>query len=101
MSDRFKCVKHAEFDLLMNLIKEVDIQAWAETGVPGVRCENGVLSSRDKVALKRARSAVQNITKVLFNMASKRAAFLPEGHEHQGWEPPSDMASEGNAWWSE
>jgi hypothetical protein len=101
MSDRFKCVKTAEFDLLMSILREVDIQAWAESGVPGVRCENGVLSSRDKVALKRARSAVQNITKVLFNMASKRAAFLPEGHEHQGWEPPTDMASVGNAWWSE
>lgn len=99
MSDRFKCVKHAEFDLLMNLLREVDIQAWAEAGVPGVRCEDRIIVSHDKVALKRARTAVQNITKVLFNMASKRTAFLPEGHEYQGWEPPTEMTPEG--WWSQ
>jgi hypothetical protein len=36
MTDRFTNVKHAEFELLMNILRKVDIQEWAEEGVPGI-----------------------------------------------------------------
>ena len=82
MSDRFTSIKHAEFELLMNILRETDIQGWAERGVPGMRSPK---DADDEHALKRARSAVQNIRKVILNMASKRVSFLPEGHVYEGW----------------
>ena len=82
MTDRFTNVKHAEFELLMNILRKVDIQEWAEAGVPGIRSPR---DADDFIALKRARTAAQNVRAVILNMASKRVSFLPEGHVYEGW----------------
>lgn len=83
MIDRFTSIKHAEFELLMNMLRETDIQGWAETGVPGIRSPK---DADDEHALKRARTAVQNVRKVILNMAARRVPFLPEGHVYEGWD---------------
>tara|TARA_R100000734_G_C3306653_1_gene97153 strand:+ start:217 stop:510 length:294 start_codon:yes stop_codon:yes gene_type:complete len=96
MKDRFTNVKHAEFELIMNLLRKVDIQGWAEEGVPGIRSPK---DADDKVALKRARTAVQNIRAVLLNMASKRIKSLPYGHEYEGWEMGDDLIPPAHKEW--
>ena len=94
MTDRFTSIKHAEFELLMWILRETPIQEWAEAGVPGIRSPK---DADDEHALKRARSALQNVRKVILNMAARRVPFLPEGHVYEGWDgdrsgliPPAD-----------
>jgi hypothetical protein len=96
MTDRFTSVKHAEFELLMNILRKVDIQEWAEEGVPGIRSPQ---DADDTVALKRARTAVRNIRGVILNMASKRVKSLPSNHEYEGWELGDEMIPPANTVW--
>ena len=99
MTDRFTNVKHAEFELLMTLMREVDIMEWAEQGVPGMISPK---EARDAVALKRALTAVRNVRGVLLNMASKRISYLPEGHMYEGWDGHRDgMIPPANEEWDE
>jgi len=99
MTDRFTNVKHAEFELLMTLMRKVDIMEWAEEGVPGMISSK---EARDAVALKRARTAVRNVRGVLLNMASKRISYLPEGHMYEGWDGHRDgMIPPANEEWDE
>ena len=76
MTDRFTNVKHAEFELLMTLMRKVDIMEWAEEGVPGMISSK---EARDAVALKRARTAVRNVRGVLLNMAYVRRMGRSQG----------------------
>ena len=98
MTDRFTNVKHAEFELLMNILRKVDIQEWAEEGVPGIISPK---EARDAVALKRARTAVRNVRDVLLNMASKRVSYLPNGHDYQGWQMGDEMIPPANEEWDD
>ena len=99
MTDRFTNVKHAEFELLMTLMRKVDIIEWAEQGVPGMISSK---EARDAVALKRARTAVRNVRGVLLNMASKRISYLPEGHMYEEWDGHRDgMIPPANEEWDE
>ena len=99
MTDRFTNVKHAEFELLMTLMRKVDIIEWVEQGVPGMISSK---EARDAVALKRARTAVRNVRGVLLNMASKRISYLPEGHMYEGWDGHRDgMIPPANEEWDE
>lgn len=99
MTDRFTNVKHAEFELLMNILRKVDIQEWAEEGVPGIVSPK---EARDAVALKRARTAVRNVRGILLNMASKRISYLPQGHMYEGWDGHRDgMIPPANEGWDE
>jgi hypothetical protein len=96
MKGRFTNVKHAEFELIMNILRKVDIQEWAEEGVPGIRSPK---DADDTVALKRAKTAVQNIRAVLLNMASKRIKSLPNGHDYEGWEMGDDLIPPAHKEW--
>ena len=99
MTDRFTNVKHAEFELLMTLMRKVDIIEWVEQGVPGMISSK---EARDAVALKRARTAVRNVRGVLLNMASKRISYLPHGHMYEGWDGHRDgMIPPANEEWDE
>ena len=98
MTDRFTNVKHAEFELLMNILRKVDIQEWAEEGVHGIISPK---EARDAVALKRARTAVRNVRGVLLNMASKRVSYLPNGHDYQGWQMGDEMIPPANEGWDD
>jgi hypothetical protein len=98
MTDRFTNVKHAEFELLMNILRKVDIQEWAESGVPGIRSPR---DADDFIALKRARTAAQNVRAVILNMASKRVKNLPKGHAYEGWQMGDDLIPPAHKEWDD
>ena len=80
---RFKNVKHAEYKILQHLKTSgsIPLSVVLKRGVPGYQLHKGVnqeLSKKDKVALKRFRTATANICGVIDNMLEKRIKNVPE-----------------------
>ena len=67
---RAKSVKHAEYEILNQIL----------VGVPIDDLEFALVPENDKVAQKRFNTAAKNICKVIDNMKQKRIAYLPDEH---------------------
>ena len=68
--NRAKSVKHAEYEILNQIL----------IGVPIDDLEFSLVPNNDKVAQKRFDTAAKNVCKVIENMKLKRIPYLPDDH---------------------